>query len=206
MKAKGKAIIAALVSECMTQIDEYREAGEGEGDDDAGDEEEEPSEKNHAVAAGGTMVQKDGDASGTMVTGTMVQLGGTLLRKRGSGSDYKAAASAAAASSMTEGEKKGGPTHFGTMRTLSERRKSLTRPDPMANTKAPEVPEELQCFRYQKEVDVSASVSMLDLRCQLADLNKGQYMEQMAFDAYYNSRRALLQRAIAARESKGTSK
>jgi hypothetical protein len=190
----------------MTQIDEYREAGDGEGDDEPGEDgEEEPSEKTHAVAAGGTMVQKDSEASGTMVTGTMVQLGGTLLRKRGSGSDYKAAASAAA-SSVMEGEKKGGPTHFGTMRNLSERRKSLTRADPMANTKAPDVPEELQCFRYQKEVDVSASVSMLDLRCQLADLNKGQYMEQMAFDAYYNSRRALLQRAIAARESKGTTK
>lgn len=204
LKAKGKAIIAALVSECMTQIDEYREAGEGEGDDEPGDDEDEPNEKTHTVAVG-TMVQKDGETSGTMVTGTMVQLGGTLLRKRGSGSDYKAAASAAASSAM-EGEKKGGPTHFGTMRNLSERRKSLTRPDPMANTKAPEVPEELQCFRYQKEVDVSANVSMLDLRCQLADLNKGQYMEQMAFDAYYNSRRALLQRAIAARESKGTTK
>jgi len=127
-----------------------------------------------------------------------------------SAADHRAAAqqpaASAAASSVIEGEKKGGPTHFGTMRNLSERRKSLTRADPMANTKAPEVPEELQCFRYQKEVDVSASVSMLDLRCQLADLNKGQYMEQMAFDAYYNSRRALLQRAIAARESKGTNK
>lgn len=198
-KAKGKAIIAALVNECMSQIDEYREAGEGEGDEEGGEDED---EQNGTHAGGATMVQKD-DNSGTMVTGTMVQLGGTLLRKREPGSDYKAAAAAASA---MEGEKKGGTTHFGTMRNLSERRKSLTRADPMANTKAPEVPEDLQCFRYQKEVDVSANVSMLDLRCQLADLNKGQYMEQMAFDAYYNSRRALLQRAIAAREAKGTSK
>jgi len=103
-------------------------------------------------------------------------------------------------------EAKKGSTHFGTMRNLAERRKSLTRADPMANTKAPDVPEELMCYRLQKEVDTSSNVSMLDLRCQLADLNKGQYLEQMAFDAYYNSRRAILQKAITTREQRGTTK
>lgn len=78
-KARGKNIIAELVSECMQQIDEYREAGEDEGDeDDESDDGTMMAGDYSTVAYSGTMVD-----SGTMAcnsetmaySGTMVDSG-----------------------------------------------------------------------------------------------------------------------------------
>lgn len=179
-KAKNKAIIAALVDECMQEIDEYRDQEGLGGDDD--DEQKQQSGASSGTMVGGTIVTS-GDGSGTfqysggsstMVgpydSGTMVTNDkGTMVIKGKSEVDDATIS-------------------FGTM-VFNDR------PSPPASS------DTSNCyFKNEKFQQPDESSSVIMLRKALILLNKAHEEEKAAMETFYSNRRQQLQSLVQAKE------
>jgi len=225
-KAKGKELIAALVKECMKEIDEYREQ-----------EAKEAEEKDGGEGNGGSATFGTGDIS-TLDTSTMVGGPGSNSTATGTINPQQQKESSQQPSSdptnkgtmvfssggtMVKHDKEsggggnGGGTmvfNSGTMEIKQKKKKesktnsqgtgTMVSKGGGGGTSSP-AGEFMQYYRTGQSLDVDQNSSLLDLRMSLISLNKAYEDEMTALEQFYSKRRQQLKEMIAKKEKETSS-
>eukprot|EP00462_Mataza_sp_D1_P027982 CAMPEP_0175175220 /NCGR_PEP_ID=MMETSP0087-20121206/33079_1 /TAXON_ID=136419 /ORGANISM="Unknown Unknown, Strain D1" /LENGTH=463 /DNA_ID=CAMNT_0016466801 /DNA_START=19 /DNA_END=1410 /DNA_ORIENTATION=- len=185
-KAKSKAVIAALVDECMDSIEEYRNQPD-EGDEEA---------SNYGTTVYDTMVSGGGTEQDF---GTMIINSQGTMRSKGSQSDSGTMISVSVKESkeMKTTEKKTMSGAKTMSKTMHRRRESL-----IVAKRAANLAGDQNCFHFKmgKPLEIDESSSLLEIRNSLTNLNKAYEIEAKAMEAWYNEKRKIIQQMI---EDKG---
>jgi len=173
-KSKNKALISALVDECMQEIEDYRAQDDDEGDEedtDTGTMVDSGTVQNFGTTQFGTAATSDW---GTMVSGTLVSDAGA----------YDSGTMVVGGQQTMKSTIGMATTQFGTM-VFNE-----------APTPAEVATNPNQFFKAGTWKPPSADSSLMQLRMALINLDKARDDERNALDQFYANRRQQLQNLV----------
>jgi len=212
-RAKGKKLIADLVEECISDIDEYRRQEALEASKDGG-------EDISSLERAGTMLSQSNNE--TMVlrsrefgTGTMVNKGGPhfhqqdfdedgagdygtmVARKPNNNTDYGTMIMNKAASAEPEYLKRAGGVNANANAKDEHKTRTGNNSNKTANIMAPTAS---GAYRTGKALNVTATSSLPDLQTALATLHQAHQAELAALERFYADKRRTLTALIQQKE------
>lgn len=187
-KAKSKAIISALVDECMAEIESYRAQAEEEGEEGAADDGQEQQEEEDSGAGDSGTMQNFGTMvgpgdSGTTNFGTLVNHG-TMVNK----------------GAATHTEERKSMSYSTKTKTTKQRRPSLIIIKKQPTNLAESADNSSFCYKLDTPLDVDSNSSILAIRNCLTSLNVASEVEAKAMDNWYTEKRKLIQKMIDAKQ------
>jgi len=184
-KAKSKAIITALVDECIAEIENYRNAA------DEGDENDAEAKDNETLSstAGG---QDFSTLSTNIDSGTMQDLGTMVINRGGTMVNRGTMVNNGTMVMMDERKS---ISQKNTKKTKQKRASLIITKKQATNLAVTADPTNF-CYKLDKPVDVDSSSSLLEIRNSLTSLNKAAEVEAKAMENWYSEKRKLLQQLI----------